>query len=49
MPSVALRQLEVFSNAVLMATMQPPKPPKDESWRALMEEMSSVSCKGVWT
>lgn len=44
-PSVAVRQLEIFSNAVLLATLQPPKPPKDASWRDLMEEMSAVSCK----
>jgi phosphoenolpyruvate carboxylase len=44
-PSVALRQLEVFSSAVLTATLQPPKPPKDNTWRTLMEEMSAVSCK----
>jgi phosphoenolpyruvate carboxylase len=45
-PSVALRQLEIFSNSVLIATMQPPKPPQHDSWRELMEEMSAVSCKG---
>ncbi|KAL4853378.1 Phosphoenolpyruvate carboxylase 2 [Chlorella vulgaris] len=44
-PSVALRQLEIFSNSVLIATMQPPKPPQHDSWRELMEEMSAVSCK----
>ena len=102
-PSVALRQLELFTNAVLLATLQvqgggcmlvcggaggqvrcwwvgwgsvcsaassmhsahappccaasallpclcccsqPPKPPQCDSWRELMEEMSTVSCEG---
>jgi phosphoenolpyruvate carboxylase len=44
-PSVALRQLEIFSNAVLLATLQPPQPPREQSWRDLMDEMSAVSCK----
>lgn len=44
-PSVALRQLEVFSNSVLTATLQPPQPAKDASWRELMDEMSEVSCR----
>lgn len=43
-PSVALRQLEVFVTAVLTATLQPPEPAKDASWRELMDEMSVVSC-----
>lgn len=44
-PSCAVQQLELFGNAVLMATLDPPKAPKDGSWRELMEEMSEVSCK----
>jgi phosphoenolpyruvate carboxylase len=43
-PAVARRQLEIYNNAVLLATLDPPKPPKDESWRQVMDTISKHSC-----
>jgi len=43
--AVARRQLDIYSHAVLLATLDPPKPPKDDAWRALMDSMSRVSCE----
>ncbi|KAL4519094.1 hypothetical protein Ndes2526A_g00199 [Nannochloris sp. 'desiccata'] len=43
-PAVARRQLEIYNNAVLLATLDPPKPPKDESWRQVMDSISKFSC-----
>ncbi|KAI3719929.1 hypothetical protein L6452_20835 [Arctium lappa] len=45
LPGIAVRQLEVYTTAVLLATLRPPKPPRDENWRALMEDISKISCK----
>ena len=42
--AVAARQMEVFSTAVLLATLSPPKPPRKPEWRALMEQLSTASC-----
>ncbi|GAB4814136.1 hypothetical protein N2152v2_001182 [Parachlorella kessleri] len=44
-PEMARRQMEIFSEAVLLATLQPPQPPKHQEWRDLMDTMSAVSCK----
>ncbi|KAL2904953.1 Phosphoenolpyruvate carboxylase 4 [Bienertia sinuspersici] len=44
-PQIAVRQLEVYTTAVLLATMCPPQPPRDVKWRNLMEEISKVSCQ----
>ena len=44
-PAIASRQLEIYTTAVLLATLSPPQPPKCESWRSLMEEMGKLSCK----
>lgn len=38
---------EIKSHIASPVPLQPPKPPKHDTWRALMEEMSSVSCKGA--
>ncbi|XP_071707345.1 phosphoenolpyruvate carboxylase 4-like isoform X2 [Rutidosis leptorrhynchoides] len=45
LPQIAVRQLEVYTTAVLLATLRPPKPPRDENWRTLMEEISKISSK----
>ena len=40
----AVRQLEIYTTAVLLATLRPPQPPRDPSWRNLMDDISRVSC-----
>ncbi|XP_076914842.1 phosphoenolpyruvate carboxylase 4-like [Bidens hawaiensis] len=44
-PGMAVRQLEIYTTAVLLATLRPPKPPRDQNWRNLMEEISNLSCQ----
>ncbi|KQK02343.1 phosphoenolpyruvate carboxylase 4 [Brachypodium distachyon] len=44
LPQTAVRQLEIYTTAVLLATMRPPHPPRDPNWRNVMEEISRVSC-----
>ncbi|WOK93352.1 hypothetical protein Cni_G02049 [Canna indica] len=44
LPHTAVRQLEVYTTAVLLATMNPPLPPREEKWRHVMEEISKASC-----
>ncbi|XP_022881907.1 phosphoenolpyruvate carboxylase 4-like isoform X1 [Olea europaea var. sylvestris] len=44
LPQIAVRQLEIYTTAVLLATLQPPQHPREEKWRSLMEEISNVSC-----
>ncbi|XP_047053158.1 phosphoenolpyruvate carboxylase 4-like [Lolium rigidum] len=44
LPKTAVRQLEIYTTAVLLATMRPPHPPRDPHWRHVMEEISRVSC-----
>ncbi|CAD5316679.1 unnamed protein product [Arabidopsis thaliana] len=44
-PQTAVRQLEVYTTAVLLATLKPPQPPREEKWRNLMEEISGISCQ----
>ena len=43
-PSMARRQLEIYNNAVLLATLDPPQPPKDDTWRQVMDSISAASC-----
>ncbi|ONK66264.1 uncharacterized protein A4U43_C06F5910 [Asparagus officinalis] len=43
-PQTAVRQLEIYTTAVLLATLQPPIPPRKEKWRQIMEEISKTSC-----
>ncbi|XP_059648635.1 phosphoenolpyruvate carboxylase 4 [Cornus florida] len=45
LPQVAVRQLEIYTTAVLLATLRPPFPPREEKWRDLMEEISKTSCQ----
>lgn len=40
----AVRQLEIYTTAVLHATLSPPTPPREEKWRQIMEEISKTSC-----
>ncbi|PWZ31136.1 Phosphoenolpyruvate carboxylase 4 [Zea mays] len=44
LPQTAVRQLEIYTTAVLLATLRPPHPPRDANWRNVMEEISRVSC-----
>ncbi|OVA05058.1 Phosphoenolpyruvate carboxylase [Macleaya cordata] len=44
LPQTAVRQLEIYTSAVLLATLRPPLPPREEKWRTLMEEISKISC-----
>ncbi|KAL0372568.1 UNVERIFIED_CONTAM: Phosphoenolpyruvate carboxylase 4 [Sesamum calycinum] len=44
LPQMAVRQLEIYTTAVLLATLRPPQPPKEEKWRSLMDEISKISC-----
>ncbi|XP_042413367.1 phosphoenolpyruvate carboxylase 4-like isoform X1 [Zingiber officinale] len=44
LPQTAVRQLEIYTTAVLLATMNPPLPPREEKWRHVMEEISKASC-----
>ncbi|RAL38293.1 hypothetical protein DM860_002271 [Cuscuta australis] len=44
LPEVAVRQLEIYTTAVLLATLRPPQPPREQKWRNLMEEISNTSC-----
>jgi len=45
LPHTAIRQLEIYTTAVLLATLRPPLPPREEKWRNLMEEISKLSCQ----
>ena len=41
---IAQRQMEIFTTAVLQATVAPPPPPTNPAWRPLMDKMGAVSC-----
>ncbi|KAL8153903.1 hypothetical protein V2J09_011663 [Rumex salicifolius] len=43
LPQIATRQLEIYTTAVLLATMRPPHPPREAKWRDIMEEISKSS------
>ncbi|XVE91355.1 hypothetical protein REPUB_Repub01dG0002500 [Reevesia pubescens] len=45
LPQTAIRQLEIYTTAVLLATLRPPQPPREEKWCSLMEEISKISCQ----
>lgn len=48
---VAENQLEIYTTAVLQASIRPPSPPKEAAWRELMNTMGDLSCKAyrcVW-
>ena len=42
LPGIALRNLELYTTAVLEATLQPPPEP-EQSWRDLMDQLSGVA------
>ncbi|CAA7410323.1 unnamed protein product [Spirodela intermedia] len=44
LPQTAVRQLEIYTTAVLLATLRPPHPPRDLKWRQIMEDISATSC-----
>lgn len=44
-PIVAQNQLEIYTTAVLLASIKPPSPPRDETWRANMNLLGELSCK----
>ncbi|XP_057845626.2 phosphoenolpyruvate carboxylase 4 isoform X2 [Cryptomeria japonica] len=41
----AVRQLEIYTTAVLIATLHPPDSPRCADWRKVMEEISEISSK----
>ncbi|KAK6921807.1 Phosphoenolpyruvate carboxylase, partial [Dillenia turbinata] len=43
LPQTAVRQLEIYTTAVLLATLCPPHPPREEKWCTLMVEISKLS------
>ncbi|KAE8670789.1 Phosphoenolpyruvate carboxylase 4 [Hibiscus syriacus] len=45
LPQTAIRQLEIYTTAVLLATLRPPQPPREQKWCNLMEEISKISCQ----
>ncbi|XP_016174958.1 phosphoenolpyruvate carboxylase 4 [Arachis ipaensis] len=45
LPQIAVRQLEIYTTAVLLATLRPPHPPREEKWRKVIEEISNISCQ----
>lgn len=45
LPQIATRQLEIYTTAVLLATLRPPQPPREQKWCNLMEEISKISCQ----
>ncbi|KAJ9140665.1 hypothetical protein P3X46_031284 [Hevea brasiliensis] len=45
LPHTAVRQLEIYTTAVLLATLCPPLPPREQKWRNVMEEISKISCQ----
>ncbi len=44
MQVIAQRQMEIFTTAVLQATLAPPPPPRNPAWRPLMDKLGAVSC-----
>lgn len=44
-PSIAIRQLEIYTTAVLLSTLKPPEPETREEIRRTMEQMSETSCR----
>lgn len=43
-PIVAENQLEIYTTAVLLASIKPPSPPREAAWRDLMNQLGEVSC-----
>ncbi|KAG8639056.1 phosphoenolpyruvate carboxylase 4 [Manihot esculenta] len=45
LPHTAVRQLEIYTTAVLLATLCPPLPPREKKWCNVMEEISKICCE----
>ncbi|KAK4260904.1 hypothetical protein QN277_003965 [Acacia crassicarpa] len=45
LPQIAVRQLEIYTTAVLLATLRPPVSPREQKWRNVMEDISKISCQ----
>eukprot|EP00249_Psilotum_nudum_P025001 c29345_g1_i1 orf=511-3756(-) len=45
LPQIAVRQMEIYTTAVLLATLHPPDSPRSANWRNIMDEISDISCK----
>jgi phosphoenolpyruvate carboxylase len=43
-PVVAANQLEIYTTAVLLATVKPPPAPKCAAWREIMDRLGEASC-----
>ncbi|GFH28311.1 uncharacterized protein HaLaN_26785 [Haematococcus lacustris] len=43
--AVAQYQLEIYTTAVLLASVKPPSPPKHQCWRDVMTRLGEVSCE----
>eukprot|EP00775_Hariotina_reticulata_P007911 gene7911-8107_t len=44
-PVAAQNQLEIYTTAVLLATVKPPNAPRDPSWSLIMDQLGQLSCK----
>lgn len=44
-PMVAQNQLEIYTTAVLQASIKPPSPPREGAWRSAMDRLGELSCK----
>lgn len=44
-PIVAQNQLEIYTTAVLLASVKPPSTPREESWRDNMNMLGELSCR----
>lgn len=44
-PIVAENQLEIYTTAVLQASIKPPSLPREVGWRDIMNELGELSCK----
>ena len=42
LPVIAVRQMDVFTSAVLLATVAPPPPPRKAEWTAAMDFMGQA-------
>ena len=43
-PAVAMRQLEIYTTATLLGTIQPPDTAREGSWRSIMDSLAKTSC-----
>jgi len=44
-PVAAQNQLEIYTTAVLLATVKPPNAPREASWSLIMDQLGQLSCK----